>query len=303
VRGLIVAALALASCAAPPEAPAGGIPFLEVARGIAGRDVLGPADLVPVLRELATRHHDSPEQLIRTAYFVLLLWEEDADWEVVRPTLMRDGVLRAQQWTAGQPGDRWVRIQFTAQPAAWVSPGGHSYDLVVEADVKFDVAGGRRSRGRVRNPEAMLRATINQDRHEAATAGGYPPGSLFLQAMMTGAQIAESKNLPFLTAIQAQYQGLWDRWADLSSFGYDIRAEFVDHPGARFESATQFSSLPATWDPPFDKEERVHPGEKPDRFTESPAELQLRGGWSSSFGDDGHGFVRADAGDRESDDC
>jgi hypothetical protein len=149
----------------------------------------------------------------------------------------------------------------------------------------------------------MLLGVLNQDRHEAAKTGGYPPGSLFLQAMTMGAEIFESKNLPFLTKVQARYQALWDRWADLSSFGFDVRAEFVDHPAARFESASQHSSLAATWDPPFDKEERVHPGATAESPFGTRGELQARGGWGSSLGDDGHGFVRADAADRDEGGC
>ncbi|MBI3854489.1 MAG: hypothetical protein HY293_02230 [Planctomycetes bacterium] len=302
VAGILIGLLAACSATEPSPPPRSGIRFRDHARAVSGRDVLEPTDLVAALREVARRRRDSPELLLRDAYFLLNLWPDGVDWEVVRPLLAREGVVDTHQWVAGNPEQRWYRFQFTAQPAAWVSPGGHVYDLVVEADLKFDVAPGRRSRGVVKDPEATLRAAINRDRLEAAKAGGYAPGSPFRKAMEAGAHDSRV-DLPFLTEIQAQYQGLFDRWSDLSPFGFDVRAEFVDHPVARFNSATQFFYVVAELDPPIGKDDKLMPGEKAEFWLSSEKGIQPGGGLSSSLGEDGHGFVRVESSSRVKDDC
>jgi hypothetical protein len=292
----------LTTCAAPPEepAPAAGpvIPFKDWARRAAGRESLDAVDLVPALRQIVRDHRDSPEQILRRAYFLLSLWPDGASWDAVRTALLRDGVLNAQQWLTGDSEKRRYRIEFTVQPAAWKSPGGHSYDLVVAADVQYDVAQGHRSWAAVKEPEAFLQAAIGLEQRDAVRSGNYPAGSIFSQAMEGGAE-SFGKQLSFVTSIRAQYRVLFNRWVELSSFGFHFRTEFVDHPVAEFNTASQSFYSPSSLDPPIDWKQKLHPGREEEVFN------PMRGPWGgsgSSIGD-GHAFVRIDAGGPPKDGC
>jgi hypothetical protein len=288
----------LTTCAAPPEPPAPdpGVPLLDWARRVAGRQSLDPVDLVLALRDVARRHKGSPERMLREAYFLLELWPEGAHWESVRAALNRDGVLNAEQWSRGDGKEANYRIRFTAQPSAWVSPGGHAYDLLVEADVKTTTAKGHKSWSVVKDPEAFLQAAIGLDRNEAARVGGYPPDSCFLKGMQADVE-SFGKTLSFITSIRARYRMLFNRWVELSSFGFDVDADFVDHPGARFNTGSRSYHLPSSLDPPIDWKRQLHPG----REAES-AFGGARGGGGSSIGD-GHAFVPVDAGPPSKEGC
>jgi hypothetical protein len=298
VRGLFAAVLLLAACAAPePPAPEKGILLKDYARQVAGRSALGPDELVPALREAAGTHKDSPERLLRAAYFLLELWPGDADWGTVRPALLRSGATQDRQWATGSGTERGYRIEFVAVPSAWVSPGGHRYDLVVSADLKFEIAKGRQTRSLVRDPEASLHATINRDRAQAANEGGYPSDSCFRRVLSNGA----GDFYRFVRTLTARYRWYWDRWADLSAFGFEVDAEFVDHLGGQFETSWSSSGAASTLDPPMDGRKRVRPGEVEDgAYWSLLANLGSRG--SSSIGE-GHGFVRQDEPPRSEGGC
>jgi hypothetical protein len=125
--------LLLAGCeTVAPPAPAAKLPSREDAQRIAGRAELEAVDLVRALREIAAQHADSPERMLRKAYFLLELWPENADWEKLRPAWLRQGIDEFRQWEWGSNGTTFNRFEFRALRSAWVSPGAQSFDLVVE---------------------------------------------------------------------------------------------------------------------------------------------------------------------------
>jgi len=254
---------------------------------VVGRSSLEAVELVKALREIADPHRDSPEVLLRKATFLLELWPEGADWDLVRPAWLRDGAVGGEQWTPGSAEHASDRFTMTAVRSVWISPGGQSFDFVVTGEIRFEVTTGRRSRAIVREPEVFLSARINLDRQEALRKGAYPPDCIFRKALEAGPESVGDRKLTHLVWCKASYRSYWHRWIGFSEYAFNVDSEYVDHPAGRFETCWQGFYIPSMLDSPVDPD--APSSESPRSFLRG-----LGGGGSSSMGE-GHAFVKANS--------